>query len=58
MLTPDEINALRDAAYQITGPITEYLIRDTAQRIAEAGQLTSTAQYQIWREQRLGLSQL
>ena len=57
MLTPDEINALRDAAYQITGPITEYLIRDIAQRIAEAGQLTSTAQYQIWREQRLGLSQ-
>lgn len=57
MLTPDEINALRDAAYQITGPITEYLIRDIAQRIAEAGQLTSTAQYQIWRVQRLGLSQ-
>lgn len=57
MLAPDKINALRDAAYQITGPITEYLIRDIAQRIAEAGQLTSTAQYQIWRVQRLGLSQ-
>ncbi len=57
MLTPDEINALRDQAAQIADPITEYLIRDIARRIAEAGQLTSTAQYQVWRAQRLGVSQ-
>ncbi len=57
MLTPDQINALRDAAYQITDPITEYLLQDIARRIAEAGQLTSTAQYQVWRLQRLGKSQ-
>lgn len=57
MLTPDQINALRDAARQITDPITEYLLQDIARRIAEAGQLTSTAQYQVWRLQRLGKSQ-
>ncbi len=57
MLTPDEINALRAQAAQIADPITEYLIRDIARRTAEAGQLTSTAQYQVWRAQRLGVSQ-
>lgn len=57
MLTPDQINNLRDAAYQITDPVTEYLLKDIAVRIAEAGQLTSTAQYQVWRLQRLGKSQ-
>lgn len=57
MLTAQQIAALRDAAYQITDPITEYLLKDIARRIAEAGQLTSTAQYQVWRAQRLGKSQ-
>lgn len=57
MLTPDQIDALREAARKITEPITEYLLRDVARRIAEAGQLTSTAAYQTWRLQNLGLSQ-
>lgn len=57
MLTADQIEALRDRAAQLTEPVTEFLIADIAQRIAEAGQLTSTAQYQIWRAQNLGLSQ-
>lgn len=57
MLTPDQINALGDAAAKITDPITEYLLQDIARRVAEAGQLTSTAQYQVWRLQNLGLSQ-
>lgn len=57
MLTPDQINVLRDAAAKITDPINEYLLKDIARRIAEAGQLTSTAQYQVWRVQRLGKSQ-
>ena len=57
MLTSDQIAALGDAAEQITEPVTEYLIQDITRRIAEAGQLTSTAAYQIWRAQQLGLSQ-
>lgn len=57
MLTPDQITALRDAAGQIADPITEYLIRDIARRVSEAGQFTSTAQYQVWRAQQLGVSQ-
>lgn len=57
MLTAQQIAALRDAAAQITEPVSDYLIRDIARRIAEAGQLTSTAAYQIWRAQALGVSQ-
>lgn len=57
MLTPDQIDALRGAAAQIADPITEYLLKDITRRIAEAGRLTSTAQYQIWRAQQMGVSQ-
>lgn len=57
MLTPEQITALRDAAGQIADPLNEYLIADIARRIARAGQLTSTASYQIWRAQQLGMSQ-
>ena len=56
MLTPDQIQALGDQAAQMTVAMEEYLIRDIARRVREAGQLTSTAAYQIWQAQRLGLS--
>lgn len=57
MLTADQIEALDEKARQLTEPITEFLIQDIARRISEAGQLTSTASYQVWRLQQLGLSQ-
>ncbi len=57
VLTPEQIACLRDAAGQIADPINDFLLRDIARRVSEAGQLTSTAQYQIWRAQQLGLSQ-
>lgn len=57
MLTPEQIAALRDAASQITDPINDFLLEDIARRISEAGQLTSTASYEVWRAQQLGMSQ-
>ena len=57
MLTPDQITALGDGTRTISDHITEYLLQDIARRVAEAGQLTSAAQYQVWRLQNLGLSQ-
>lgn len=57
MLTPDQIEALRIQSGQIINPVIEFLISDIASRISEAGQLTSTAAYQIWRAQNLGISQ-
>lgn len=56
MLTPEQIAALRDAAGQLADPINDFLLEDIARRIAGAGQLTGTAQYQVWRAQQLGLS--
>ena len=57
MLTADQIAALGDAAEKIISPISDYLIKDIALRVSEAGQLTSTASYQIWQLQKLGVSQ-
>ena len=57
MLTADQITALGDKAEQLLSPIIEFLLKDIAMRISEAGQLTSTASYQIWRLQNLGMSQ-
>lgn len=57
MLTADQIEVLGDYAVQLLSPVTEYLIEDIAERISEAGQLTGTAAYQVWRLQQLGVSQ-
>nr|DAH76945.1 MAG TPA: minor capsid protein [Caudoviricetes sp.] len=56
MLTSEQIDRLRDLSGQITDPINNFLIEDIARRISEAGQLTSTAAYQVWRAQNLGIS--
>ncbi len=56
MLTPEQVAAIRDQANELTKPITDYLLQDIARRISEAGQLTSSASYQIYRAQQLGLS--
>ena len=57
MLKADEINALRDAATELTQPITDYLIQDLAERVTKAGQFTATAQYEVWKLQQIGISQ-
>lgn len=57
MLRADEIEALRDAASDLLQPVINYLLRDIAERIAKAGQLTATAQYETWKLQQLGVSQ-
>lgn len=56
MLTPEQLEAVRDQVGHICDPINDFLVEDIARRIAEAGQLTSTAAYQVWRAQQLGKS--
>ena len=56
MLTEEQVVGLRVAFERIADPITEYICRDVARRVAQAGQFTSTAAYQIWRAQQLGMS--
>ena len=57
MLTADQISYLRDRSEQLLDPIVDFLIEDICKRVAEAGQLTGTASYQVWRAQNLGISQ-
>ena len=56
MLTDDQVAGLRVAFERIADPITEYICRDVARRVSQAGQFTSTAAYQVWRAQSLGMS--
>lgn len=57
MLTANQIDGLRSRSEQLLDPIVDFLIEDIARRISEAGQLTGTAAYQVWRAQQLGMSQ-
>lgn len=57
MLTSDQIEVLRELSGQVMDPVVDFLIEDIARRVSEAGQLTSTAAYQVWRAQNLGVSQ-
>ena len=57
MLTGDQIEALSLRAEEISENLSDFLIKDIAERITEAGQLTSTASYEVWRLQNLGVSQ-
>lgn len=57
MLTAYQIEELRRRSEQLVDPITEYLIEDIAKRVAEAGQLSGTASYEVWKLQKLGVSQ-
>lgn len=56
MLTPNQIDALNIMCERAVEPVTEFLLDDIARRIAQAGQFTSTAAYQIWKAQELGMS--
>lgn len=57
MLTAAQIDALQRRSERLVDPIIDFLIEDIAKRVSEAGQLTGTAAYQVWRVQQLGMSQ-
>ena len=56
MLTAAQIEALQRRSEQLVDPIVNFLIEDIAKRVSEAGQMTGTAAYQVWRVQQLGVS--
>ena len=56
MLTPEQVQGLQVAFDKLSEPLVNTLISDIARRVSEAGQLTSTAAYEIWRAQNLGKS--
>nr|DAP96356.1 MAG TPA: minor capsid protein [Caudoviricetes sp.] len=56
MLTPEQIEGFRTAAGRLTDPVNEYLLKDIAHRVQEAGGFTSTAAYEAWRAEWMGVS--
>lgn len=55
-LTPEQIDGLRARMEDIAQPIIDWLLADIAERVAEAGKMTSTAAYEAYRAQALGAS--
>lgn len=51
------LEELRKRAAAIAEPIWETLLRDIVRRVRGAGAITSTAEYQIWRAEQLGLAE-
>ena len=55
-LTLEQIDGLRARMEDIAQPIIDWLLADMAERVAEAGRMTSAAAYEAYRAQALGAS--
>ena len=55
-LTPEQISGLRAVAEEIAQPVIDWLLKDIAERVELAGEMTSTAAYEAYRTQALGES--
>lgn len=53
-LTPEQIAGFQAAMEEIAQPVIDWLLRDIAERVAEAGTMTSTAAYETYRARALG----
>lgn len=53
----ETLEELRKKAQAIAEPIHEELVRDICRRVRGAGAITSTAEYQIYRAEQLGLAE-
>lgn len=55
-MTQEQRDGLNDAALALTEPIIDELLKDISRRIKQAGAITDTAEYEIYRAQALGES--
>ena len=55
-LTPEQIAGYQAAAEDIAQPVIEWLLKDIVERVLEAGKMTSTAAYEAYRAEALGLA--
>ena len=55
-MTSAQRDGLKDAALALTEPMIDDLVKDISHRIRDAGAITDTAEYQIYRAQALGAS--
>lgn len=55
-MTSAQRDGLKDAALALTEPMIDDLVKDISRRIRDAGAITDTAEYQIYRARALGAS--
>lgn len=55
-MTQEQRDGLNDAALALTEPIIDELLKDISRRIKQAGAITDTAEYEIYRARALGES--
>lgn len=55
-MTSAQRDGLKDAVLALTEPMIDDLVKDISRRIKDAGAITETAEYQIYRAQALGAS--
>ena len=53
----EALEELRKKAAAVAEPIHELLLQDIVRRVRGAGAITSTAEYQIYRAEQLGLAE-
>lgn len=56
-MEPLDLTGFRDYAADMAQPLRDWLIGDICRRVREAGSITSTAEYQIWRAEALGMAE-
>ena len=56
-MEPLDLTGFKDYASEIAQPLRDWLIGDICWRVRDAGAITSTAEYQIWRAEALGMAE-
>lgn len=56
MLTPEQLQDLPQPIIDLYNELNTFILTDIARRIKKAGEITPTAEYQIYRAQALGMS--
>ena len=55
MLTPEYLDHVGDELLALYSKLDESILRDITRRLVKSGNVTATAQWQIWRAQESGL---
>lgn len=56
-MEPLDLTGVKEYASEIAQPLRDRLVEDICRRVKEAGAITTTAEYEIYRAEQLGLAE-
>ena len=56
-MEPFDLTGVKEYASEIAQPLRDRLVEDICRRVKEAGAITTTAEYEIYRAEQLGLAE-